>query len=45
MQKGKESKDRYGGNDFTNLDDTECDDVLFEDDGFEHKFGTYSRKN
>ena len=45
MQKGKESKDRYGGNDFTNLDDTECDGVLFEDDGFEHKFGTYSRKN
>ena len=29
----------------TNLDDTECDGVLFEDDGFEQKFGTYSRRN
>ena len=29
----------------TNLDDTECEGVLFEDDGLEQKFGTYSRRN
>ena len=45
MQRDKESKDRYGGNDFTNLDDTECGGALFEDEDFEHKFGTYSRHN
>ena len=45
MQRDKESKDRYGGNDFTNLDDTECGGALFEEDDFDHKFGTYSRRN